>query len=310
MRRLAAPFILVISVLLLACHSAFWLALFYPVAVLRLLIPIRPFRRFCARVLVQIGWGWVWCCRWVLDGVLPTRFVILGEESLDPPLDPKQSYFISSNHQSFADPLILATRLAGNVPFFRFFAKKGLIWLPFFGFAFWALDFPFMQRFSREHLERNPEDRGKDREVARKVGEKFRDIPTSIVNYAEGTRNTPAKHRSQGSPYEHLLKPKTGGIAYILSAMGQRLHRFLDVTIVYPPGPLSFWHFLAGQMPWVVMDVRQREIPPEFIEGDYMTQPDFRERIQKWTRDVWDDKDRRIEEILQMAPDFGSGTRS
>ncbi|MCE6984794.1 acyltransferase, partial [Pseudomonas frederiksbergensis] len=78
---------------------------------------------------------------------------------------------------------------------------------------------------------------------------KFRGKPTAIFNFAEGTRFTQAKHRQQQSPFKHLLKPKAGGVAFVLAALGEQLDALLDVTIVYPgdkaPG---FWDLLSGNL--------------------------------------------------------------
>ena len=53
----------------------------------------------------------------------------------------------------------------------------------------------------------------------------------------------------------HLLRPKIGGLGYVLEDMDQHLHRLLDVTIVYPEGAPNFWDFLQGKCPRVEMDI-------------------------------------------------------
>lgn len=292
----------VVMVLAMATHSLFWLVLLYVFALLRFLLPFGPVRRRLARVLVWIAEGWIVCNRLLMDHLLPTRIHVTGREGLDP----GRSILICSNHRSWVDPLLLVTSLRGHVPFFRFFAKRQLLWLPFFGVAFWALDFPFMRRYSREHLERNPEDRGRDLATARQLGEKFRRVPTSVVNFAEGTRFTRAKHAVQDSPYRHLLRPRAGGSAYIIAAMGERLAGFLDCTVVYP-GEVSFGRFLCGRIPWMALDVRRRDIPRHFLEGDYLDDSDHRAEFQTWMRTIWEEKDRRIAEILAEHGRDGTG---
>lgn len=292
----------VVMVVAMAAHSLVWLLFLYVFALLRFLLPFGPTRRLLAHILVGIAEGWVVCNRFLLAHVLPTRRYVTGLDGLDP----RQSYLICSNHRSWVDPLLLVTSLQGHVPFFRFFAKRELIWLPFFGVAFWALDFPFMRRYSREHLERNPADRGRDLATARELGEKFRRMPTSVVNFAEGTRLTRAKHAGQESPYRHLLRPRSGGSAYIIAAMGERLGGFLDCTVVYP-GEVSFGKFLCGRIPWMALDVRRREIPHHFLEGDYLDDPGHRAEFQAWMRTIWEDKDRRIDEILAEHDAEGTG---
>ena len=41
------------------------------------------------------------------------------------------------------------------------------------GFAWWALDYPFLYRHSAEYLKEHPEQKGKDFEATRKACEKF-----------------------------------------------------------------------------------------------------------------------------------------
>ena len=118
------------------------------------------------------------------------------------------------------------------------------------------------------------------------------------MNFLEGTRFTPAKHQQQRSPYRHLLKPKVGGIAAALGAMGERFDALLDVTIVYPEGVPTFWDLLSGRVRKVVVRVREREIPRDLLGGDYEGDPQFRARIQGWVQQLWAEKDRHIEELI------------
>src|SRR3546814_21162210 len=84
--------------------------------------------------------------------------------------------------------------------------------------------------------------------------EAFRDQPALILNFLEGTRFTEAKRQNQKSPYQHLLRPKSGGFAFTLSALGEQLHSLLDVTIVYPEGSRGFWDFLCGRVRHVIVE--------------------------------------------------------
>ena len=56
--------------------------------------------------------------------------------------------------------------------------------------------------------------RGADLEATRRSCERFATRPTSIMNFVEGTRFTPAKHTGQDSPYTHLLRPRAGGAGW------------------------------------------------------------------------------------------------
>jgi 1-acyl-sn-glycerol-3-phosphate acyltransferase len=156
-----------------------------------------------------------------------------------------------------------------------------------------------MKRYSRAYLKKHPEKKGKDLETTRRACEKYQNFPVSVINFLEGTRFTPAKHAKQESPHTHLLRPKAGGIAFVLSAMGEMFDAILDVTIVYPQGNPTFWDFVSGQIPRVVVDVRQIPVDPAFVAGDYTGDAAFRAEFQAWVRDLWAEKDEIIEDILR-----------
>ena len=186
---------------------------------------------------------------------------------------------------------MLQSVFSKKAPFLKFFLKQELIWVPVMGVAWWALDFPFMKRYTKEFLAKHPEMKGKDTETTRKACEKFKEIPVSVMNFLEGTRFTQAKHDQQQSPYRYLLKPKAGGIAFVLSSMGGILHSMLDVTIVYNEKTIGFWDLMCGNVRHVKVRVTQREIPAEFAAGDYENDAEFRERFQSWVSDLWMEKD-------------------
>ena len=141
-----------------------------------------------------------------------TRWDVQGTESLEP----SQWYLVLSNHQSWTDIVVLQRIFHRKIPFLKFFIKKELFWLPLLGQAWWALDFPFIKRYSKAKLQRKPHLRGKDLEITRRACKRFQQLPISIMNFVEGTRFTIQKHRQQQSPYTHLLRPKAGGIAAVL----------------------------------------------------------------------------------------------
>jgi 1-acyl-sn-glycerol-3-phosphate acyltransferase len=207
-------------------------------------------------------------------------------------------YLVISNHQSWVDIPVLEALLNRRVPMLRFFLKSQLFWVPLLGLAWWALDFPFMKRYSREVIARRPELAGRDIEATRRACEKFRDIPVSLINFVEGTRFTPAKHAAQSSAYRHLLKPKAGGIAFVLDAMGDAMHVILDVTIVYPHGIPTIADLFADRIPEVRIHIRELPIPRELVGGDYQNDASFRERFQEWVNGLWSEKDARIETLL------------
>ena len=143
--------------------------------------------------------------------------------------------------------------------------------------------------------------RGQDQAATRKACEKFSLIPTSVMNFLEGTRFTPAKHQRQQSPYRHLLKPKAGGIALALNAMGGRFQAILDVTIVYPDGAPNFWEFLCGRLKRVIVRVQTLPVPEHLMKSDYAGDAAVREAFQHWVQQLWQDKDEQISLLLEAA---------
>lgn len=216
------------------------------------------------------------------------RWQVEGIENLSK----QQWYFVISNHQSWADILTLQRIFNRRIPMLKFFLKQELRKVPLLGDAWWALDFPFMQRHSREEIEKNPQIKGTDLATTRAACEKFALFPTSVMNFVEGTRFTQEKHDKQQSPYQHLLKPKAGGAAFTLGAMSGHLDNLLDVTIVYPADvPRTLLAFLGGAQKDIQVIVRQHQIPEWASQGDYENDPIFRERFQKWMADLWAEKD-------------------
>jgi 1-acyl-sn-glycerol-3-phosphate acyltransferase len=191
----------------------------------------------------------------------------------------------------------------------KFFLKSELIWVPVIGLVWWALDFPFMRRHSAEYLKKHPEQRGKDFATTRKSCAKFAAVPTSVMNYLEGTRFTKAKHARQESPYRYLLRPKAGGMALALDVLGDKFNALLNITIVYPDGIPTFWDFLCGRTKKIIVRFEQLPIPENLLHGDYMGDPAFREAAQSWVQQLWQDKDKAIETIRRTDQEGVAGRR-
>jgi 1-acyl-sn-glycerol-3-phosphate acyltransferase len=283
----------ILALVVLAAHTVFWALPLYAVAIVKILIPWKPWRRTCSRALTRLSELWISTNNLALRLLHRTDWDIEGLGGLR--MD--RSYLVNSNHQSWTDIVVLQRVFNRRIPFLRFFIKQELIWVPILGLAWWALDMPFMKRYPRELLEKQPELRGKDLEATRRSCERLRHAPVSIMNFLEGTRFTAEKHLEQGSPYRNLLRPKAGGIAFVLGAMGEQLPYLLDVTIVYPQGRPTMWDFIGGGVSQVVVRVTQRPIPAEFSRGDYDKDPQFRERFQAWVSELWSDKDALIDQL-------------
>ncbi|MCM0612666.1 acyltransferase [Marinobacter sediminum] len=264
-------------------------------AIIKLILPVSFVRKGCTVILNRIAWIWIGFNNLLMDGLHRVEWDVRGVEDLDR----KHWYFVTCNHQSWADIPAIQYVLNNRIPLLKFFLKKELIWVPLMGIAWWALDFPFMHRHTKEQIARRHELKGKDIAATQAACEKFRYTPVTIFNFMEGTRYTPAKHKSQASPYKHLLKPRAGGTAFVLGAMGEMIHTMLDVTIVYPGGRGGFWNYLCGRIGRIIVDVRVREIPSRFLGMDYENNREIRSDFQRWITEIWAEKDARIEELKQ-----------
>ena len=276
------------------------LVLFGPLMVFALLKLIfqSEMRDNCSAAVMWIAETWSEINKLIFKLCIPTRWEILGDQDLRT----DTSYLVISNHQSWVDIPALVQALNRRTPFFKFFLKRELIWVPFLGLAWWALDYPFMKRYTKAFLAKNPELKGKDLEITRQACELYKRQPVTIVNYLEGTRFTAAKKAEQDSPHSHLLKPKAGGVAFVLAAMGEQVDAILDVTVVYPQSQIpGFWDLLCGRVPKVIIDIKTRELEPALWQGDYENDPLFREHVQDWVNQLWVEKNERIAQLRSDA---------
>lgn len=262
--------------------------LMIPFALSKLVVPVHAVRRVCDHALAALVSRWVAFNGLIIATVGRTRWDVKGVEGLRR----RGWYLVSSNHRSWTDILVLQKVFHGRIPFLKFFLKAELIWVPVIGLAWWALDFPFMKRGRKGGRS--------DLETTRRACEKFKLIPTSVMNFVEGTRFTPAKHAAQASRYRHLLKPKAGGLSIALATMGEDFDALLDVTIAYPLDTPTFWDLMCGRMEEVVVRVQKRPIPRELAGGEAARDPGFRLAVQKWIDAIWEDKDRLLGELLPV----------
>jgi 1-acyl-sn-glycerol-3-phosphate acyltransferase len=272
---------------------------FYGVWLAQWLVPIKPWRALCQRGLLWLSIRWtLWnTALFGLGGFAPVASVAPGIE-----LRTDKRYLIVSNHQTWTDILVLQAVFHPRVPFLTFFLKKQLLYVPIFGLIWWALGFPYMERYSAAKVARNPALKNRDLETTRGFCRRIRGRPYSIINFVEGTRRTPAK--AKGSPFRHLLAPKAGGIATALHALEYEFDHVLDVTIRYGHERMSFVDLLSGRVGSVQVDVS--EIPlAEIPRGDYFTDPAFAETFRAWLNDAWRRKDERFAAMAAPARKAG-----
>lgn len=282
-----------LAALLVAISTVLHVSPLLVVALVKACVPLRPVRRVCNTLLMAIAESWIGFNSAMIDRLTSLRIVV----DCDVKLRDDGHYLVLANHQSWVDIPVLQAVFNRRIPLLRFFLKSQLFWVPLLGLAWWALDFPFMKRYSRETLARRPDLAGRDIEATRRACAKFRDIPVSVMNFVEGTRFTTAKHAAQSSPFQYLLRPKAGGVAFVLNALGDALHAILDVTVVYPHGRPTLLDLFADRIPEVRVHVRELPIPVGLSDGDYQGDAAFRELVQDWVNALWVQKDATISKL-------------
>ncbi|NIP18528.1 MAG: acyltransferase [Xanthomonadales bacterium] len=267
----------------------------------KFLAPAGAARDSIRKMLAGIAEAWVAVNNTALSRYAGTHWDI----EIPQGLDRGGCYLVNCNHQSWVDIPVLQRCFNRRLPLLRFFLKSELIWVPFLGIAWWALDFPFMKRLSKEQLARRPWLKGRDLESARKACEKFRDIPVAMMNFPEGTRFSPDKRDARKSPYENLLVPRIGGMGQVLYALAEQLDALIDVTIAYPvkgragPAP-NLWQLVSGQVPRIVVRARLREIPVQLRGRNFRTDLDARLELQTWINQLWAEKDTLVSGIMNQ----------
>ena len=283
-------------------NTIFWFIPILLLAVVKFVVPLPSLRRAITRVLMAMGENWVSVNSSMLQTFANIDWQATGHENLSR----DDWYLIMVNHQSWVDILVLQKVFNRRIPFLKFFIKQQLIWFPLLGFAWWAMDMPFMKRFSPSYLAKNPHMKGKDLKRTRQACEKFRHTPTSVINFVEGTRFSAEKRARKNSPYQHLLIPRAGGFAIAMSSMGSLFGAILDVTIVYSKGAARFWDMCCGGHVPVTIEVKVRPVEEWLVSGDYEHDREFRRGVHRWLGEIWQEKDELIQRRLaKREPDDG-----
>lgn len=290
-----------IVILIVAVSTTVITAVIFVLSIFKLLAPAGRARNAMTHWLSSLGELWVsinkamtWFNRDMWDIRLPED------------MDDKGRYLVSCNHQSGVDILALQYCLNRKAPFGRFLLKQQLIWVPVLGVAWWALDMAFLRRYSKQQLLKNPALRGKDLENAASACEKLKHIPVSMMTFPEGTRFSETKRKQQNSPFKHLLRPRYGGVGQVLYSFDDALDCLIDVTIVYPDGTPSVWHFVSGQVKTIIVDVRLRPIDETIRGHNFREDSEAYNQMKNWLNQIWEEK----EEFISHTLESGQGTKS
>ncbi len=285
------------GLLVFACltlNTIVWFTPLFLLAIVKLLIPLQAARRLTTRALMAIGENWISVNALILSPVGSRTWM----PSELPDLSRGGWYLVVANHQTWVDIVVLQTVFNRRIPFLKFFIKQQLIWFPLLGFAWWALDMPFMKRYSPSYLAKYPEKKGRDLEATRRACEKFRHTPTSVINFVEGTRFSEEKRDKRQSPFRRLLAPRAGGIAVAINSMGELFDGVVDVTIAYDRYTPTFWDMCCGTQVNARLHVELRELDPALFDGDYSGDREYRREMHRWLTRLWTEKDERLERLL------------
>jgi hypothetical protein len=284
-----------IASLLMVHQRLFWVPILLVFALIKLLVPIPAFRRAIAPVLLAIAEAWI-ILQQRLDGADPAHPLGRGRPGraglpqlvhgqLQPP--------VLGRHPGAAAPAQPAYPAAEVLP--QAAADLGAGDGAGLVGAGLSLHAPAQRGLPAQTPRDARQGPGNHTQGLREVctGAHQRD------ELSGGHALHPAKHARQQSPYQHLLKPKAGGLALALDALGDKFQAILDVTIVYPDGRPTFWHFLQGRMHRVTVRARLLPLPTHLDLSQYSSDSTVRAVFHTWVQEIWQEKDALVTQLLQ-----------
>lgn len=292
--KLSGPLCGILAIIILILSTTFFFIPILFLGVLKL-FPNQSWQVFCTIWIDKMIILWSDVNNLYLNHIQSTKLTITGVEELNN----NDWYLVIANHQSWLDIVLLHRLFNRKIPVLKFFVKDQLKWVPLLGFSWWAMGCPFMKRYSKEYLLNNPKKQGKDIEATRKALELFKKTPSTIMNFVEGTRFTSEKKTLQNSPYTHLLKPKAGGISFVIAAMNEEINKLIDVTIVYADSRPSLWDFLCFRLKAIAVHVRQIPIPSQFTNPKLINNEQTQEDFRHWLNNQWQEKDELINTLRE-----------
>ncbi len=257
------------------------------------LLPNQRLKRSCTKMVDKIATLWCAANNFYLDKLHSAHWDITGTDHFNP----QNWHLVVANHQSWLDIVVLQRVFHRKIPVLKFFIKDQLKWIPLLGFSWWAMGCPFMKRYSPAYLAKNPHKKGQDLLATKKALKLFKQTPATLMSFVEGTRYTPQKLLQQNSPYQHLLKPKAGGVSFVIDAMNKQINQLIDVTIVYPHQHHSLWNFLCRGVHSVKVHIRQISIPSQFLNSSLLENAKTQLEFREWLNEQWSEKDRLINEM-------------
>lgn len=297
---LPAPLLFVINFTLISVVTAILAIPVFVLAFVRLILPFGPVLSFVDRINQAVFYLWISNNAFLMWLTNRIQWDIQGADIEKI----KGSCFIISNHVTWTDIVMLGQIYRGKIPITKFFLKHSLIYIPILGQACYSLGMPFLRRYSRNELLKNPKLKTKDIDATRKACQNLLQHPSTLVNFVEGTRFTPEKAKAQQSQYRHLMPPKAASLAIALGLIGPHIDCLLNTTLVYPgehKGSI-FMEMLCGRLKHVIarVEVMDKETINAHMVGDYLQDKQFKHTFTMYLRQLWQRKDDLIESLLQQ----------
>ena len=292
------PLLLVINLILIPLNSIVIATPMTLLGVLRFCLPFKAVLKFiekCNAVFYRI---------WVINNNLAIRLTnkINWHITGDAIPTVRRSCIVISNHLSWADILVISMIYGGKLPITKFFMKHSLIYIPFVGLACYAIGMPFLRRYPKEKLLKNPQLRNRDIMTTKAACRRLALSPSTLINFVEGTRYTPPKAKIARSPYEHLMPPKVASVAIALGEIGRDIDYVFNTTLSYPHNAYPnkpFIDLLKGRLTDICADIRLVKVSPELV-GDYLNDKNFKHEFTMHMREVWKQKDETIKSQLKQ----------
>ncbi|WP_299980408.1 1-acyl-sn-glycerol-3-phosphate acyltransferase [uncultured Pseudoteredinibacter sp.] len=270
MRLVGRHLLAFVSLLWVCGNLIIALSLLLAIAIVKMLLPIKAIQKNCDYLIEALYQLAVRVDSFWIDNILGIKFEIKGTPSEHP------APVVISNHHCGFDVAILQDVISGRGPLLKFLIKKEIIWLPIFGWVCFLLDFPRLNRNKKSH------DREKDyatvKAATQQHGIERNSHSGALLIFPEGTRFTEAKREDQQSPYQQLLKPRSGGLK-VIQEHAEPGTPLIDITIDYRSKNASLWSCLYG-------------VPNNIIIHIHHFDLDEIDNMQNWLNQRWYEKDK------------------
>eukprot|EP00183_Erythrolobus_madagascarensis_P006769 CAMPEP_0185844316 /NCGR_PEP_ID=MMETSP1354-20130828/527_1 /TAXON_ID=708628 /ORGANISM="Erythrolobus madagascarensis, Strain CCMP3276" /LENGTH=412 /DNA_ID=CAMNT_0028543957 /DNA_START=21 /DNA_END=1256 /DNA_ORIENTATION=- len=212
-------------------------------------------------------------------------------------------YLLISNHQGNLDWMIgLASAHAFGSPMpgsVKAVIKRSLMFVPIFGWIFWALEFMFLQRSW-----------DRDQDMLRRGGKRLQSYPRPLwmALWPEGTRQTRAKLeesqsfcRKRGFPVlQNLLFPRLKAFRALLQALRNTVDGVLDTTVIFEPNASSsLGTVLTGRASGTIYVFLQTHVVREVVSDSSECAANGRSPEDEWLIRTWVAKDELISRFHQ-----------